>query len=130
VVNGYAFRHPFRTPLAPLGVRSNDGRTLSISGRYSLQGVAPIFPFHRPDQIAGFITRVDAQDGWLWARGAMAVQWQAIHMRDGLLALCMDMDITDEYTMLNGVNVTAGEVRAARLSTPDRWAWGDMWPAT
>lgn len=124
-----AFRHPYRTVLGPLGTRSGDGRTLAITGQFMLMGTAPIFRWDDPEALVGTVARIDAYDGWLWASGALAVQWEAMHLRTGQLVLCADMDITRERTTLDGMDVQQATVRGARLSPPARWPWEGMWPA-
>jgi hypothetical protein len=123
-----AFRHPYRTVLGPLGTRSHDGRTLAITGHFTLPALAPIFRWDDPDQLVGAISHIDAWDGWLWATGAVAVQWEAMHLRTGQLVLCADMDITLERTTLDGMDVHRAAVRGALLSPPDRWPWGEVRP--
>lgn len=125
----YSFRHPFRAALAPLGYRSDDGRTLAITGYYEVQGVAPVFPDSFDAPPVGFITRVDAYDSFLWAHGAMAAQHDSIALHAGTAVLCMDMDITGGADMEGDtMRIRGGTVRAARFTTPDQWAWGEVRP--
>lgn len=126
---------PYKAALGPLGIRSTDGRTLAISGLYSLRGPAPVFLWDEQKPfgpVVGMITSIDPHDGWLWAHGLMDGVTDAVGnvlgLNENRLVLLADFDIYEEHTSLDGLDILDCRVNSARLAPVDQWAWGEVLP--